>query len=204
MRSILLASAICAVCTIAVPRSALASTTQTYHSSGQGGQAFFQTISGCIETDTYLQAAQFMGQGTAGGPGPQSGLMVNIFQANNCTQTVIMAAFGWAAPTTLQMSRKLDTGAVTGSVQLQDWITNTTFTVSVSLSWTGTGPVSRSVSNFHSQWQGYSVTSHFNGAWRQANAGGSVTDGSTEWAGPTATQADLFSTNTGTVSISRP
>jgi len=154
-----------------------------------------------VETDTFVYAAQTMSHGNAGGPPPGPGVSVNIFQWDNCAQIQLMAAFGFATPTTLQMDRKLSSGAVTATVPMQDYVSNNTFTVSVNVSWTGTGPVSRQVYTGHFQGPGFSGTNHFQGTLRNATATGSVNDGTTEWAASPADYAQLFSSTQGYVTI---
>jgi hypothetical protein len=99
------------------------------------------------------------------------------------------------------MDRKLSSGVLTATVPMQDYVSNNTFTVSVNVSWTGTGPVGRQVSTSHFKGPGFSGTNHFQGTYRNATATGSVNDGTTEWAASPAAYAQLFASTQGYVSI---
>ena len=55
-----------------------------------------------------------------------------------------------------------------------DLIGCTDTSINVSASWTGQGPIAREASNDHFQFDGFKVSSHFNGTDRNATAIGSI------------------------------
>jgi hypothetical protein len=72
-------------------------------------------------------------------------------------------------------------------------------TIGVAVTWTGRGPISRGVSNEHFKSDGFSVTSHFNGTFRDATATGTV--GGVTLRASALQFADLAITKTGTTTV---
>jgi len=75
----------------------------------------------------------------------------------------------------------------------------TATTIDVTAAWTGEGPISRSVENFHFKSDGFSETDHFAGTDRNATATGTF-NGSTLTAGDLV-NADLATDSSGTVTV---
>lgn len=72
-------------------------------------------------------------------------------------------------------------------------------TIDVSGTWTGQGPISRSVANDHFKSNGFSVKDHFNGTDRAATATGTI--GGLTLSASELQFADLGATNSGTTTV---
>ncbi|HEX2309049.1 MAG TPA: hypothetical protein VHI14_12075 [Jatrophihabitantaceae bacterium] len=75
----------------------------------------------------------------------------------------------------------------------------TASTIDVTVTWTGQGPISRGVTTSHSKSDGFSVTNHFNGTFRDATATGTV--GGLTLSASELHFADLAITKTGTTIV---
>ena len=89
------------------------------------------------------------------------------------------------------------------TIHMFDKLTGVQFDVAVSLNWTGSGSVVRSLNIVHVMGQGFSFIGHSISEDRSADANGSVASATTSFASGSASFANLDSTRSGDVKIYR-
>ena len=176
----------------------------TFKLKGQSANAHFSNVdqSGCIYTDVYVYASEEI-VSTQPGPGtPSSGASVSIYQFDACTGTQLLGADGFVplAGPDFQVSKKLDSAALNTTITVFDYLTGSSYDVSIALTWTATSPLGRQTSQSHYQFAGCHQTYHNNGTFRFAQVSGSVSDGVTDFAASPFSDASISSVKTGSVS----
>jgi hypothetical protein len=166
---------------------------------GQTGFATFEGTTSCTVTDIFVFAnANF----TRSGAATQTSTMVNLSTEvyNSCTQS-FSEGFGQSFNPTVQSSGTL---TVQGTVDVQtfnsDGTTSTT-TYTVDLTWKGFGKSSRQVDSSHFQSPGFITQSHFTGTTQSALVTGTLSDGTTNFAGGSPTFGESLGADSGTFVI---
>ena len=122
------------------------------------------------------------------------------------SRRVVKDASGFAALTEpdFQLSgpgQRLESATLNTTIPVFDFVSFTSFDVTINLAWTATGPLTRDNGHFHSQGPGFIVNGNFNGLVRPAEASGSVSDGSTNFTPNPSNFAQIASVRSGTVFI---
>jgi hypothetical protein len=171
---------------------------------GQSADAFFASVdaSGCIVTNVFVFASDDAIHNPPGSGNSSSATSLYISQYNSCTNTQLLGASGYAtlADPDFQV-QKLDSATLNATVNVFDFVSNTSFNVSISLAWTATGPTSRQNSHFHFQSPGCTVNGQSNGTFRTASASGSVSDGATNFISAPSNGADLSLVKNGNITV---
>lgn len=186
---------------LVLPYHAAAVPGQTSHFkfTGLTANAFFDSFEGCVETSASITATS--NRIKTGGARPETtpSVFVSLFQFDNCSFTVLLSAFGFTdLPTgAFQMKQNLDSATLNTSFDVFDFVSNTTFPVEISVSWTGSGALT--VSMFHNIFRtpGFRENSTSTGTSRAATAPGSVTALGTNFSPNPAEFADLESVKEG-------
>ena len=147
---------------------------------------------GCIETFVFVDGTQ---------SGNSSEADVFIGQFDNCTGTLLLAAFGSTFNPTFQVGQKLGSASLSATIPVFDEVSGNTFNVSVSQTWTATGPLSREIESVHFQTKNFIENFHFNDAFRDASASGTVSDGTTNFTPSPSVFAQIASFKSGDVTI---
>ncbi len=205
----------------------LPSNGRTAHASGTGGcfpttgpsctfknhSAFadFGSVSsnGCIFTDASLQPFESL---TRPGNTTSQSVFVFISKFDACNQVQLEAASNIDPNTgvenftgNIQFGTGLSTATVNGTASMFDFISNTTFTTTINVTWQGFGPTTTSIDNMHVRAPSFIFNSHFHGTSRAAEALGTLTDKTgTNLATPPTLNADLANASSGTVQITKP
>ncbi len=199
-----------AVLSFAAPASAAAGQVAHFRFHGTFAEAFWSVSSGTTFTDTTITVStsrqgsalyvdQFTGKLDA--DGNFIGGTDTVVQSPGAMEPGVTSGFSFTinAP-------KLTTADVSGSglpakkctfdaMGNETGCTGTT--VNVSATWTGEGPMTRSVSNFHMKTAGFSMNSHFNGTSRTSTATGTFNGGPLSAA--ELSFADLGTTHSGDI-----
>ncbi len=189
---------------LVLPYRSAAAPGQTFHFKlkGQTANASFDSFEGCVETSASVTATSNRIK-TVGRPETTPSAFVSLFQFDNCSFTTLLSAFGFAdlPPGAFEVKGNLISATLDASIDVFDFVSNTTFPVDVSLSWTGTGAVS--VSRFHgiTRTPGFRENSTFTGSSRPATASGSVTALGMNFSPNPAVFADLESVEQGDLQI---
>lgn len=170
---------------------------------GQGAQAYFSSTDGCVTTDVFVFANDGKFQSPPGPGSPSSGTFLAISQYDWCNDELLLAADGFAdlAAGDFEVSRQLSSATLNATVTMYNYLTDSTFDVFVDLTWTGSGPLFRQMSNSHFQFPGCKINERFRGTFRSAVASGSVSDGWTNFAPEPSVWAEMFSTQSGSVFV---
>lgn len=174
------------------------------HFKGPSAIGSFFNVSGCMLTEAFVITSQFKQRDTRGPAASISFASVTVSQFDLCADTLVLYAYGTTsplAPRELQISNKLDTARLITTVPVFDEISGTTFDVSVDLSWTATGPLSRQQTTTHFHTPGCISNSHMQSRSRPAGASGTISDGVTNFTPETSISASLDSVKSGTVVI---
>jgi len=176
----------------------------TFKLKGQTANAHFSNVdqSGCIYTDIYIYASEEV-VSTQPGPGtPSSGASVSIYQFDTCTGTQLLGADGFVPLTEsdFQVSKKLESAGLNTTVTVFDYLSGSSYNVSVALNWSAISPIGRQTSQSHYQFAGCHQKYNSNGTFRFAQVSGSVSDGVTDFAASPFADASISSVKTGSVS----
>lgn len=192
---------------LALPCRSLAITHQTSHFkfTGLTADASFESFdtSGCVFTTAFLTATNGRNL-MPGGPQANSAVFVSLSQFDVCSLTDLLEASGFASLPAggFQIDKKLTSATLNTSVDVFDFVSSTSFTVEISLSWTGTGGLT--VSRVHNllRQAGLRINASSVGTARQATASGSVTGGGTNYSPLPSSFADLNDSKLGELDVS--
>ena len=180
-----------------------ASAADIYKSKGTGAEAFFSSVdaSGCIVTDVNVYARDETFQNPPGPGTPSSWVYLYVFQYDFCNDVQLFygEGFSYMAEADFEVSRRLDLATLTTTASVYNYTTDSYFDVYVDLTWTGSGGLTRQNSHFHYHAPGCNINSRFKGSFRSAEASGSISDGSTNFAPEPSWYANIFSVSSGDV-----
>jgi len=174
---------------------------------GLTANSFFDSfdVTGCIETAVSVQAVNGDIKTQPGGPEATSMAFVSVFQADNCSMTLLLAAFGSVdLPVgAFQIDKKFTAASLSTSVELVDFVSGNTFTADVTMTWAETGEAPRVLKD-HTIFRapGFRVNSTFSGTSRPATASGTVTALGSNFTPNPAASADLESVKQGELDVS--
>ena len=193
---------------VAAPASSAGADTQHFTVTGPSAWAQWHTFGtdpeGCVES--FVQVAGFDDTTRLGQPGPPQvvpSATVVIFLDDRCTGTTLMSASGYAtvAEDAFQVVGKLDSATLNATIEVFDYVSNTSFPVDISVNLTGIGATTRERIHSQTSTPGTRSIFRFDGMVREATASGTVSDGTTNFTPQPATFAQLFSTSQGSVVI---
>jgi hypothetical protein len=167
---------------------------------GQTAFATFEGTTSCTVTDIFVFVNAAV---TRSGGATQTSTFLNLSTEvyNSCTQS-FSEGFGQAFNPTVHSSA--GTLNVQGSVDVQIFnsdgtISTTTYTVD--LTWKGFGKSSRQVDSLHFQSPNFITQSHFTGTTQSALVTGTLSDGTTNFAGSSPTFGETLGADSGTFVI---
>lgn len=197
MRKILVVTVVLAPVFFAWPESAKAASAQTMHFNGLGVTAFFDNVSGCIDT-----RADVLSVVPNDNRSNLSNTQVFVQKYDLCANADLIDNFGSSAALVLQIDHTLLSGSLTGTMTLPSILSGgSDETVFIALTWAGTGSIFRGESESNVHANGITMHTHFSGANRDGAASGSVSDGVNEFTPSADVFASLFSENAGFVTI---
>ncbi len=179
-----------------VPRAyaAASGSTTVFRFHGLTSFAVFDSVSpdGCVDTFVVLEAQK-----------SRTSLEADVFigKFDFCTQTDLLEASGSTFNPDFQISTKLDSASLNATISVFDFLSGNTFNVSVSTTWTATGPLSHEIQSFHFHTKGFIDNFHLNAAFRDAGASGTVSDGTTNFTPSPSLFAQIASVKFGEVTI---
>lgn len=177
---------------------------------GGDASADFGSVSsdGCVFTNAEIQPFQNLTR-----PGNVTNQMVSVSISvfDVCGAGQLVAASNFDSNTqdlnfsgTIQFGDHLSTARVQGTAIMFNFLSNTTFTATIDVAWQGYGPTTRSFSSQHSRAPGVIANTHFNGDFRSAEASGTLTDGTTNFAATPTLDAQLDDVSSGDIQITKP
>lgn len=172
---------------------------------GRSAVAYFASVdeSGCIGTDVYLFGSEAVVSNAPGAGTPIAQSYVYISQYDYCTGTPLLSADGsaWAPYAGSWVDKKLGSATLNTTIQVFDYLSETSFAVDLNLTWTAAGPLTRQNSHSHFQSPGCKINTRSNGSSRFAEASGSVSHGVTNYTPAPSYYADISSLKSGTINI---
>ena len=172
---------------------------------GQSTDTFFSSVdpTGCIATDVFVFASEQIIRNQPGSGTASSGLTLFISQYNVCTNQQLLVASGFAplAEPDLQISGNLDSAILNTRTNLVDEISGSSFDMNIALAWQGTSSMGHQSAQFQYSFGRCKTKTHSEGAFRYAEAAGSVMMGQTNLTPNTSVSSTIFSGKSGTVEI---
>ncbi len=199
---VLLLSLVAFAFTTSAPRAHAASgTTFVSKFHGLSAQANFDNLSpdGCIDTFVFVDGFQntFNKQTI-------SGADVFIGQFDSCTNTQLLGASGSTSNPSFQIDMKLLSASLNTTISVTDFVSGSTFNVSVSMAWTSTSAIGHEIQTFHLHTKAFTENAHLNADFRDANASGTVSDGTTNFTPSPSVFAQTMSAKEVDVFITHP
>jgi hypothetical protein len=156
---------------------------------------------GCIVTDAFVNAFQGVTR-----PGNTTGqfAFVGIEKFDVCNNIPLEEAFSEDFTGAIQFGSSLSTATVTGSATMFDKVSNTTFTATINVAWQGFGPTTYMIDSLHFRTSGLILNEHSTGTNRAAEAAGTLSDGTTNFAAAPTLNADLGNSAGGSAQITTP
>ncbi len=170
---------------------------------GLGANASFSSLDGCIRTNVDVFTAEATLQTIPSRRIPFSSVDLFIAQYDECQNIQLLAVEGVAdlGEPDLQISPKLEWATLHTTVTVRDALTNESFDVSVNLTWADIAPVTREHILFHFGDNTCQTHSRHIATFRAAEATGSISDGTTNFAPEPSLGANLISSNSAEMSI---
>ena len=199
---VLLLSLVAFAFTTSAPKAHAASGTSfvaRFH--GLSAQADFDSLSpdGCIDTFVFVDGFQ-----NTVNKQTFSGADVFIGKFNNCTNTPLLNASGSTGSSTFQIDKTLLTASLSATISVSDSVSGNTFNVSVSVAWTSTSAIAHEDQTFHFHTKAFTENAHLNADFRDANASGTVSDGTTNFTPSPSVFAQTMSAKEVDVFIAHP
>ena len=188
---------------VLLPTTPALAASDVFHTSfkGQFVRALFDRIdaSGCIQTFVDVFAIDRKDK-IDGPPAVTSEAVVFIDVVDQCAPARLVSAIGSAIPDDFVM-QSLDSATLDTSIEMFDFVSGTTFTVDVSVTWTGVGDPSRTQDHSQTHSPGFKLISRSDGTFRDSTAGGTVSDGTTNFTPNPAFAASLAEVKSGEVTV---
>jgi len=183
-----------------------ASTVFHFSFKGQGADAFFRSVdsSGCIETFVIVLAIDGKSKIDSQPPTSDGNGNIIIDVVDVCAGASLVSAFSFAtfAPDAF-VAQKADSATLDRSFEMFDFVSGTSFTVDVSLTWTGVGDPFRFKSRTQVRTPTFMLNHHGDGTNREATASGTVFDGTTNFTPDPSLTASLSTVKSGQVTIEK-
>jgi hypothetical protein len=196
---VLLSSLVALIFSITGPRAYAAGSggVTTFRFQGNTAFAVFNSYSpdNCVDTFVVVD-------GTQRRPGLEAD--VSISQYDVCTGTQLLFAYGSTFTPNFQVSARLASASLSATISVFDEVSGNTFPVSVSMTWTATGPLSRAVGSEHLQFGNIIQNFRMNDTFRDASASGTVSDGTTNFTPSPSVFTQIASFINGEVDIIHP
>jgi hypothetical protein len=204
MRSTIQILAVFALIVATFSQPTNASAADVFKFKDDSASAFFSSIdpSGCINTGGSVFAFTDSSHSPPGPGSSSAAVLIDLFQYNFCTDTLLRSASGSAdlASSDFQVTGNLDSATVYAIVPVYDSVSESTFNVTVDLTWTSTSSLGHQSSHIKVNFQGCHVNLKNNSAFRFAEASGTVSDGTTNFTPLPSTEATIFLAKGGEIS----
>jgi hypothetical protein len=180
----------------------LAATTDQYQYKGESAYASFYQYDGCNSSSVDVYAFDNISKTAPGAPTSQKEAYLYYSNYNYCTGQG-SGGYGSVKNPTFTSSNTLKSATLSGNFTLTDYNTGNTKTAEVALEWTGDGDTYRG--NYQSNFQGpgYFSRSRSVGSYRDAKVSGSVTVDGKNLITNLSSYANLSSSNSGYLNITR-
>jgi len=185
-----------------------------YFVKGDSASAFFFEESGCLSTYVSVGGYDLM-EKSHWTPGPSdrfsgAGGMVFIGQFDACSNvSLVEATCSNATPLAdgeLNVMRRLEAATLRTTLECFDWLGGPAFSVYADITWVAVGDPEPQTSNMHSRSPGLITHSRVKGTFREAEAYGTITFGTTYLVfGPSAPEtASIARITSGHMNITKP
>ncbi len=166
-----------------VPQTAASA--EVIQAEGQEAWAYFSSIdaSGCIKTIVEIDTAETLL------------ISLELSQYDMCTGQPLLGAYGRKSlsPSEIKFFGNLDSARLTTTVQVTDYVQGLSFDVFIDLTWIGTGDILAYHAHDHNQPSpGCNVNVQGREKYREAQASGTVSDGTTNFTPEPSLNAYLY------------
>lgn len=163
-------------------------------SNGQSAVAEFDTVSSGIETFVLVA-----GTHPSGAASLQIVVIVGQFDVN--TGTTLLFASGSTSTATVQLGPNLSSATASAIVPLTDSVSSNSFNVEVSVAWTANSPLIHQHNTTVTHTIGFTSIFHSNASLRDADALGTVSDGTTNFTPSPSVLAQILRVNSAQITI---
>lgn len=182
----------------------VASATNIYRFQGKGADAYFvsRDASGCIVTRAEVAATDQSSMSPTASKDYSSFAFVAIYQYDECNNQDLLAGSGIVSLTgsEFQVAGNLNSATLNVTVPIMDSVSNSSFDVTVSITWTAVGDRIHDTTHFNSKLGKCHFSRRTNGETQFAQASGSISDGVTNFAVGTSQGAAIYVTKAGELS----
>ncbi len=196
---VLLLSLVAFAFTTSAPRAHAASgNTTVFRFQGLSVMATFVSLSsdGCIGTVAFVDGSQ---------SGKNLEADIGINQDDICANKPLLEAAGFTLNPTFKSDNDLLSASLNTTISVFDVVSQSTFNVSVNLTWTSTSDITRENSSFHFHTKVLTENGHANADFRDAVASGTVSDAMTANFTPSpSVSAQIMSAKGVDVTITHP
>jgi hypothetical protein len=181
----------------ALPARAVGAEVRHNRFEGDIAEVEFSSFDGCVESHAFVGGMDGRLSRGPGRPDATSAAIVSLFRYDVCNGVPLVDAFAIVdlLADEFQIDRQLSQASLTTTVGAWDFLSGTTLPVHVDLQWTATGEPVRVRYTRHVDGPGFRMTFKVAGTERRANAEGSLSDGSWEYATASAAFAAIRSTS---------
>jgi hypothetical protein len=148
---------------------------QRFQFKGENAWTSFSSVdaSGCVVTDVHIWAGESVTR-EGGTRTARTEAYANVSKVDQCNGwNVLLSGSGPASSVQLDINRT-GSASLEASFSIFDYMSETSSVLTVDLTWTGVGEVSRGHSSSHDRFPGGSSRYHSNGSYRNAEVSGSV------------------------------
>jgi hypothetical protein len=204
MRRNLCVLALLALITAALLPSVARAETTVSRFKGISAYASFTSIdpTGCIYSYTDVSVYENVSR-TSGSSSEYSVAYAYFFQYDYCQNLYLNDFYGSAnlAPNAFDTRGKLRSAHLVTTMDVYSYQTNSTFQVSIDLTWTGVGDIVRGNSHYRTSYPNYKIMSHQVGSSSAANVTGTVLLGDTNLTPQPSDYATLYENQNGSVVV---
>ena len=178
--------ALVALCLVALLLPPTASAGEVFHFKGRSAFAFFHFSPdpACGNVlEAHLFAFEDRSQDLAGPPTTLSSAFLTLSKYDTCTNTLLVSASGNVLLGTQDFKVTGNPGkaSLKTTIQVYDWVSASSFTVFVDLTWGNPGTISRDTNHLLVHTPDFTLNVHSMEAFRYAGATGVISDGATNY-----------------------
>lgn len=173
------------------------------YSGDSASLSLYSTVDGCIYSNVSLMASTQTVKSRAGGTITGQYASIYIDRYDYCNGLYLASLSGYAEidGSSYQIDRQLNSAHLQTVIAVYDWYSGAESSISVDVSWSGTGDVQKGRSRYTFQSPGCKTSYSWSGSSRMATVSGSINDGATEYLTADSVLALLQSVKAGDMTL---
>lgn len=165
--------------------------------------SLYSTSDGCIYSNVSMMASTQTVKSNSGGNSTGQYASIYVDRFDNCNGSYIGGFYGSVLidGSNYQIDKQLNSAHLQTVIPVYDFYTSAQSTISVNVTWTGSGEVQKGKSRNQVQSVGCKTTYSWSGTSRMAIVSGSISDGTTEYMTGASIYANLQTVKSGDMTI---